>query len=88
MNHGVVLTCIPFHCIIMVFITCPKYFEYAPMCFNICVFSVLCVRSLYSEDHILRSCILLGRIVYTFREHLKCSKKIFLLSDFLSLRGG
>ena len=56
--------------------------------FLIYVFSVVHVRSLCSEDHLSRSCILLGSTVdIYFSEHLQCSKKIILMSDFLSLRG-
>ncbi len=37
----------------MVLITCPEYFEDVRMCFDICVFTVVCVRSLSSEDNII-----------------------------------
>ena len=50
----------------MVFITCFEYYEDVTMCFDICVFTVVCVGSLCSKDHILRSCILLGSIVYIY----------------------
>ncbi len=61
------------------------------------VFSVVCVRSLSSEDHIIAFVYIVGKYCVYFCEHLQCSKKIFLMSDFLffcffffffSLRGG
>ncbi len=51
--------------------------------FDICEFSVVCIRSLCSEDYIhITFIILLESNVYNFCEHLQCSRKIFLMSDF------
>ncbi len=75
-NHGV--------------LTCIAYSQNVIMCFDICVPTVVYVRSLSSEDHIIAfvftNCWEVWCII--FGEHLQCSKKIFLMLDFLSLRGG
>ena len=52
MNHGV--------------ITCFEYFENVIMCFDICVFTVVCVRSLFSEDHIIAFVYTVGKYCVYF----------------------
>ena len=66
MNHGV--------------LTCPEYFENVIMCFDMCIYSSMCLL----RTILLRSCILLGTIVYNFFVNIySVVKKIFLMSGFL-----